>query len=84
MTSSEKMKMLIDIQKRGNLAIIKTLDGDTTLYKLCNPAEDENDWAYDVIKIGDNPKHYTIECDFIINIEEFSVTEHNSEHRIAG
>ena len=78
MTSVEKMKMLIDIQRRGNLAKIRTLDGDTVLYKLCSPAEDEDDWAYDVITVGNKSEHYTIECDFISSIEELSVEDNNT------
>ena len=84
MTSAEKMKMLIDIQERGNLVKITTLDGDSILCRLHNPAEDEEDWAYDVVTIESNPKHYTLDCEFIKSIEEIDVSVHDELKRIAG
>jgi len=84
MTSLEKMQTLIDIQKRGNIAKITMLDGDSILCKLHNPAEDEEDWAYDVVTIEANPKHYTLECGFIKSIEELTIGIYDEINRVAG
>ena len=70
MSSLDKMKKLLQIQKSGHLAKITTRDDEVFVCRLHNPAEDEEDWAYDVITVETVPQHYTLECDFMTDIEE--------------
>lgn len=51
MTAKEKMKKLIEIQKKHHKAKLTLSDGDSYIINLHNPA-DEEEWAYDVYADG--------------------------------
>ena len=78
MTSLEKMKLLMEYQKKGAKLKITTIDGSVFNCKLYCPAEDEEDWAYDIITLEDPPRFYTLECNFIETIEEIGDSEENT------
>ena len=75
MTSSEKMDILIDLNKRKGKAIITTVHGETYYCKPLHFAEDENDWAYDFFTPDYPTKYFILECNFIKQIEEISEDE---------
>ena len=71
MTSLEKINMLIEIQDRGHLARIITIEDESLLCKPICFAEDEADWAYDVKVLNDSAFEYVIlEGNFIRSIKE--------------
>lgn len=75
MTSIEKVKLIMAIDKRHHLARIKTADGETYVCKLLGYAEDEEDDAYDVIMYSDGKRrkklgNFVLEMNFIETIEE--------------
>mgnify|MGYP000912186993 CR=1 FL=1 len=71
MTSLEKINLLIEIEERGNLARIITIEDENLLCKPICFAEDEADWAYDVKVLNDPTRdHVILEGNFIESIEE--------------
>jgi len=71
MTSLEKINMLIEIEERGNLARIITIEDESLLCKPIRFAEDEDDWAYDVKVLNDPAFEYVVlEGNFIKSITE--------------
>ena len=71
MTSLEKINMLIEIQDRGHLARIITIEDESLLCKPIRFAEDEDDWAYDVKVLNDPAFEYVVlEGNFIKSITE--------------
>ncbi len=75
MTSSEKMDLLLDLQRRKKLVKIITIKGEEIFCKLHCPAEDEDDWAYDVITLESPSRYLTLECDYIKSIEEIKTSK---------
>ena len=75
MTSSEKMDILLDLDRRKSKARITTVRDEIYYCKPLHFAEDEDDWAYDFFS-PDHPTHFfVIECSFIKRIEEISDEE---------
>ena len=74
MTSSEKMDLLLDLDRKGKKFVkITTIKGEEICCKLLDFAEDEEDWAYDVMTLLDFPPRFlTIECNYIKSIEELT------------
>ena len=70
MTSSEKMDILLELDRKKSLVKITSVRGEIYFCRLRCPAEDEEDWAYDIITLEDPPRFYTIECNYIESIEE--------------
>jgi hypothetical protein len=71
MTSLEKINLLIEIEERGNLARIITIEDENLLCKPICFAEDEEDWAYDVKVLNDPACEYVVlEGCYIKSIEE--------------
>lgn len=78
MTSLEKCKFLMELDKKHSLVKITSVRGEVYFCKLRGFAEDEEDWAYHIVTLEDPPRFYTIECNYIESIEEiknFSQTE---------
>ena len=78
MTSSEKMDILLELDKKKSLVKITSVRGEIYFCRLRCPAEDEEDWAYDIITLEDPPRNFILECNYIESIEEiknFSQTE---------
>ena len=78
MTSLEKMKLLMEYQKKGAKLKITTIDGSVFNCKLYCPAEDEEDWAYDIVTLDNPSRFYTLECNFIETIEEIADNGENT------
>ena len=70
MTSSEKMDILLALDKKKSLVKITSVRGEVHFCRLTGFAEDEEDWAYHIITLEDPPRFYTIECNYIESIEE--------------
>lgn len=75
MTSLEKFKILTELDKRGSLARITTINGEKFLCKLEDFAEDEEDLAYRVTTVEISPRHFILECNYIESIEEIGHVE---------
>lgn len=60
MTSVEKIRKSREIQLRGNLARIITVENEDWLCKPIRFAEDEEDWAYDVKVLNDPAFEYMV------------------------
>ncbi len=70
MTSLEKFDVLMALDKKRSKVKITTINGEEYICKLCCFAEDEEDWAYDMITIDTPKKYLTLECNYIKTIEE--------------
>lgn len=75
MTSSEKMDMLLDLDRKNRKVKITTIRGEIYRCKMHCPAEDEDDWAYQFITPDYPTKYFILECNFIERIEEISDDE---------
>ena len=75
MTSSEKMDILIELDKRKRKVKITTVRGEVYRCKLSHFVEDEDDWAYQFISPDFPTKYFIMECNFIERIEEISEAE---------
>ena len=72
MTSLEKMKYLIELEKRGSAVKVVTIKGDEHICILNGIAEDEEDWAYHFITVNNPTNRFILECDYIKSIEELT------------
>ena len=70
MSSIEKMKLLMEIQRRHANVKITTIRDEVYFCKLHSPAEDEEDWAYQIVTLDKPPKYFILECNYIKSIEE--------------
>lgn len=75
MTSSEKMDILLDMDRRKVKAIITTISGETYYCKPLHFAEDGDEWAYEFFSPDAPTKYFAMPCDFIERIEELSEDE---------
>lgn len=70
MSSLEKFKLLLELDKRGAKVRIISVRGEEYICKLYCPAEGEEDLAYHVITLENPPRIFILECDYIDSIEE--------------
>jgi len=72
MTSSEKLDVLLDLDRRNAKVKITTIQGDIYQCKLSGFAEDEDDWAFHFVSPDFPTKYFILECNFIAAIEEIT------------
>ena len=77
MSSSDILDILMEYDKKKAKLKITTIDGSVFNCKLHCPAEDEEDWAYDIITLDNPSRFYTLECNFIETIEKIADSEEN-------
>ena len=72
MTSSEKFDILSELDRKGAKVKLTTIKGEEIICKLHCFAEDEEDWAYDVITLEEKPRYLTYLCNQLVEIEELA------------
>lgn len=70
MTSLEKCKFLMKLDKKKSLVKITSVRGEVYFCRLTGFAEDEEDWAYHIVTLESPPRHFILECNYIESIEE--------------
>lgn len=83
MNSSEKLDVLLDLDRRNAKAKITTIQGDIYYCELSGFAEDEDDWAFHFISPDFPTKHFILECNFIAKIKEIADDEWQGHLRAA-
>lgn len=73
MDSLSKFKLLSELEKINATVKIISVRGEEFTCKLLGFAEDEEDWAYDIITTEKPPRYFTIECNYIAEIHVMPV-----------
>ena len=72
MKSLEKFKLLVHLEKKHAVLKITTIRDEQFICKLRGVAEGEEDWAYHIETLEDEPHLYILECNYIKSIEELT------------
>ena len=75
MTALEKFNLLVGAEAEDSKVKITTTEGVIYHCKIHCPAEDDEDWAYNLISPDCPTKYFMLKCDEMAKIEEISKEE---------
>lgn len=70
MTSEEKFKRLLELDKKNATVRIISVAGEEFICRLYCPAEGEEDLAYHIVTLEKPERIFILECNYIAKIEE--------------